>query len=159
MTEPKPFTCIRAWLYIGNRNVCGVCPANICLHINRSDRPDKDCCRSQTPYSKNFEIDHQDGELLSDEAILTLSTLIKDLRYNRRQTLLVHCNAGGCRSPMIAAYVWAMIDEDVTFLEALYGVEKAVYAQQNKLCNIVYKTKHQLMSHWATWRNLRLPKY
>lgn len=144
MAEKQHFAQVSDRIFVGNKLACGQLAVDICLHINRSDRPDKDCDRHR--YPMNYHVDYRDGELLDPATLKTVRELIADLRHNPGHRLLVHCNAGGCRSPTIAAFIMAMLDREIEPLEAFGQVEKSILGQRGKLCNIVYHPKLQIVN-------------
>ena len=79
------------------------------------------------------------------------------MRSSVSKTLLVHCNAGGCRSVTLAAYIMAMLDPTLHPLDAFYAVERAVCDQRGKLCNIVYHPKAQLIKKICDLRGVVAP--
>lgn len=137
---------INEWLYVGNRNACGVAPVEACIHICRSDYPQNDCKRHQ--YQLQLEMDYRDGEELSPSLIANLVAFAAEVKKNKIPTL-VHCHAGACRSPTIAGYVLGAVD-GLHPIDAFAAVEKAIYDQQEKhdggkMCNICYHPKKQLV--------------
>lgn len=148
------FAIIRPWLFVGNRNACGKSPAMACVHINRSDYPGNDCCRHR--HSVQVELDYKDGEVISDSNIANLCAFSKMINQVDGLALktLVHCHAGMCRSPTVAAFILGMVERDIHPMDCFSIVEKAIYDQQEngKVCNIVYAPKRQICRLLETLR-------
>jgi len=140
------FAKINDWLYVGNRNACGMNFVRACVHINRSDYPTHDCRRHIYPLQ--VELDYRDGDELTQPLVQSLLVFVSGLR-NQKVPTLVHCHAGACRSPTIAGFVLGIVD-NLHPIDAWAAVEKAIYDQQEHhtdpmVCNVCYYPKKQLV--------------
>jgi hypothetical protein len=113
-----------------------------CCHINRSDHPENDCQRHAYPIQ--IELDYCDGHELSGHHIAVLGNFIGALTAHKVSTL-VHCYAGTCRSPTVAAYILAMVD-GLHPIDAFFMVDKAVYLEREgrETINLVHRPKKQI---------------
>lgn len=98
-------------------------------------------------YPLQVEMDYRDGDLLNARHLEELRAFIDELKKNKLPTL-VHCHAGACRSPTVAAYLLGMVDGTHP-IDAFAAVEKAIFDQQEKhdggkICNTIYQVKRQL---------------
>lgn len=154
---------VHGWLFIGSREACAESVgAQVCVHINRADYPQNDCIRLPHSGQDAFLDDYRDGEMLSGEDLVKLDALAAQLRDeaqrgDKRRTVLVHCAAGVCRSPHVAAYLLAMVDFGLHPMEAFARVDRAVYDQRGMVCNWVHAPRKQIIERVMNcWRSYGL---
>jgi protein-tyrosine phosphatase len=140
---------VNDWLWVGNRDACGAVPAQVCVHVYRSDKPDSSCPYHRGPRGRmhglDLCVDYRDGDPVAASDLQNLAAVAAKLREAPAPTL-VHCHAGICRSPTLAAYLWTLVEDDVHPLDAFAKVARAVYDQRERaICNLVHEPLRQLI--------------
>ncbi len=136
---------INNWLAVGNTNSCDA-SFTVCVHINRDDMPHHDCKRC--PHDHDFFINYQDGDKITDELFAQLDEIAAFIKGLSTKTVLVHCMAGQTRSPFIAAYLLAAVEE-MHPIDAYFLVVYANYEQRGVTSNMCLTPMQQLFERFA----------
>jgi protein-tyrosine phosphatase len=140
---------ITPWLCVGSRDACAGSPAEVVVHIFRSDHPgQEDRCVHQGRV--NLRMDYRDGDELAPSDLRNLDVVARSLVAHRRPTL-VHCAAGLCRGPTVAVYLLARV-EGTHPLDACRLVQGEVYRQRGRLPNVPHRPLRQVLALWEGWR-------
>jgi len=98
-----------AGVYVSNRLGCSQ-EYNKIIHIWRDDYLENNCQyvnnSNKVNDNKNLCINYKDGYELREEILQEIYNFVKD-----SNNILVHCHAGKTRSPIIALFVFAIVNK------------------------------------------------
>lgn len=137
------FAQIEKWLAVGDLMSCD--PDKVCVHIYRNDF-DQVCNGGGLPGS--IKIEYKDGDEIREDMFVALDELSSKITQEYR-SVLVHCHAGACRSPIIAAYLLHKVAK-VDIFSAIAKVSEAVWRDRRLAVNITHKPLQSILNRTAS---------
>lgn len=141
------FATVTSWLHVGDLTSCDATKKRPTIHIWRSDYEPRCSCFQDFG---SIDLDYRDGEGITKEMFEKIDGFIEAFRKIKfRESvvpILIHCHAGACRSPIIAAYVLSKID-DWDIFDSIAIVSKAIWKDRQLAVNITHRPLMSILHH------------